>query len=373
MKRSFGIFGIIFAGLPLTALADTCPPPPSSIDPSVTANVSFDKKSGIYTYKYDVQNGRSSQIPINDVILQVSQEPTSIQSPTHWLPDFMNLGYMPTHFLWGSVPSSKYKPVDIAPGSHLSGFSFQSTQPPALVQYSAEGRTGVPSSSPPPEGSLDDEPEPNCPDWDFNNPRFKRLVTGITTGPLSPNTVSVSMRLRKETGAHPAAPINPASPTGKVSVLFLATKNFDPSQIVVSSVQFGPDGAAPLSSKLVPAFEDDDRDSDREEWEKLSRGLGDDHEHDRDQDPKKQNLLLVFDLASLGIQCVLDKSVVLTGKTQAGVNIIGGASTRLIGCDVHHPGKHHRKPNPKELASELKRQHRLGREKRQIERMQGNQ
>lgn len=363
MKPIYGIFGIVFANLSLTAWADTCPPPPSSIDPSVTANVSFDKKSGVYIYKYDVQNGRSSQIPISDFILQISQEPTSVQSPEHWLPDFMNLGHMPTHFLWGSVPSSRYKSVDIAPGNHLSGFSFRSSQPPGLVQYNAEGRTGVPSSSPPPEGSLDDEPMPNCPDWDFESPRFKALVTGVTTGPLPPNTVSVSMRLREEAGTRPAAPINPATPTGKVSVLIPATKSFDPSQIVVSSVKLGPDEAAPIASKLVPARNDDDRDIDREEWEKLSRGLGDDHDHDRDKDPKKQNLLLTFDLASLGVQCVLDKAVVLTGKTQAGVNIIGGASTRLVGCDVRHPGKHRRKPNPKELASELKKQHRLQRAK----------
>jgi hypothetical protein len=45
------------------------------------------------------------------------------------------------------------------------------------------------------------------------------------------------------------------------------------------------------------------------------------------------------------------------------MNVIGGASTRLVGCDVRHPGKHHRKPNAKELASELKKQHRLQRAK----------
>lgn len=214
-------------------------------------------------------------------------------------------------------------------------------QPPGLVQFNAEGRAGVPSSSPPAENAVDDEPQPNCPDWDFNNPRFNTIVTGITTGPLAPNTVSVTMRLREETGERPCEPIIPSNPTGKISVLILASKTFDPSQIVVSSIKLGPDGAAPTSSKLVKVRDDDDRDGEHEEWEKLSHDLGDDRDHDRNKDPAKQNLLLTFDLASLGVQCVLDKSVVLTGKTQAGANIIGGASTRLVGCDVHHPGKHH--------------------------------
>jgi hypothetical protein len=64
---------------------------------------------------------------------------------------------MPLHLLWSSASS------DVSPGKQLSGFSFQSTQPPGLTQYVVDGHAGVPSSSPPPEGSRDDEPMPNCP------------------------------------------------------------------------------------------------------------------------------------------------------------------------------------------------------------------
>ena len=265
---------------------------------------------------------------------------------------------MPIHFEWLGSGAN-----DLQPGHRLSGFSFRSTQPPGLVQFYTEGETGVPSSSPPPEGSLDDEPLPNCPDWDFDSPRFKRIVNGVTTGPIAPNTVSIKMRLREETGRNRHAPIDPKNPVGKVSVLILASKVFDPSQIALASIKLGPEGATPLSSKLIPIRDDDDRDDEREEWERLARGIEDQHQHDHDVDPKRQNLLLIFDQAALGVRCVLDKAVVLTGKTQAGINIIGGVSTRLVGCDTRHPGKRPKKPDPKQIESELKKQRRLQRAK----------
>jgi hypothetical protein len=338
MKLLFTLFLFITVAENPISWADTCPLPPSSVDPTVSSSVSYDKRTQLYTYKYQVQNGRDAQIPLKSFILQISQEPPEVASPTHWMSDFLNLSNMPLHLLWNSVPSSKYKPVDISPGAGLSGFSFESPQPPGLTQYDAQGRTGVPSSSTPPVGSPDDETLPNCPDWDFNSPKFKTLVNGITTGPLSPNTVSVSIRLRDESNTHPCGLINPANPSGRVTVLILATKSFDPSQIVISSVQLGPNGATPVSSKLVSARKDDDRVGDRAEWETLARGLGDGR--DCDEDTAKKNLLLTFDEAVLGVQCVLDKAVVLTGKTQAGVNIIGGANVSLFGCDIRHPGKH---------------------------------
>jgi hypothetical protein len=50
------------------------------------------------------------------------------------------------------------------------------------------------------------------------------------------------------------------------------------------------------------------------------------------------NLLLIFDPSSLSVQCVLDKAIFLTGVTQSGANIVGGTSTKTVGCDVHKPG-----------------------------------
>lgn len=108
--------------------------------------------------------------------------PSEFVSSEHWLSDFINLSNMPPHILWSSVPSGKYKSVDISPGGQVSGFGFQSPNAPGLIQYNAQGDTGVPSATP---GPLDDEPLPNCPDWDFESPKFQTLVTGIATGPLA--------------------------------------------------------------------------------------------------------------------------------------------------------------------------------------------
>jgi hypothetical protein len=233
------------------------------------------------------------------------------------------------------VPSSKYKSVSVAPGKGLSGFSLTSPQHPGLIQYFVDGQTGVPSSSQPAEGATEDEPLPNCPNWDFQNPRLQTLVNGIATGPLSPNTISVAIRLREVTGIRPCAPINPISPKGNLSVLVLASQTLDPSRIVISSLKFGPSGIAPSSSRLVPVGGENIAPWDEhEEWERILTLI----DPNWNKNTKFQNLLLVFDEASLGIQCVLDKAIILTGQTQSGENIIGGVSTRLVGCDTAHPG-----------------------------------
>jgi hypothetical protein len=331
MKTFQSVAIVLIIGLNFAASADTCPPPPSSVDPSVSAIISFDKKSGTYTYKYNVKNGPDSQIPISSFKLSTSQAPLSSQKPEHWITHFQQ-NLSPYVQFWSSSSNNS----DIAPGKTQSGFAFQSTQAPGPVQYFVDGQTDVPSSSPPSIGSRDDEPAPNCPDWDFNNPMLNTLVNGITTGPLAPNTVSVAIRLRDEQDQHVCGPINPNNPSGKVSVLVLGSKDFDPAQVVVSSIKFGPNGAAPLSSKrMVAGGENIAPWDEHEEWEKVLKGI----DPSCDQNPKKQNLLLVFDQASLGVQCVLDKAIFLSGQTQSGGNIVGGVSSRFVGCDIRHPGK----------------------------------
>jgi hypothetical protein len=128
-------------------------------------------------------------------------------------------------------------------------------------------------------------------------------------------------------------------------VLVLGSKDFDPSQIVTSSLKFGPAEVAPLSAKLVPGEGRDEMESDEDEtWERVSSSFG----RDRHNPAKHRNLLLVFDEASLDVQCGLDQALFLTGQTQVGMKIVGGAATKLAGCDVKHPGRRHgKKPNSK--------------------------
>ncbi|OFZ18993.1 MAG: hypothetical protein A2X94_13675 [Bdellovibrionales bacterium GWB1_55_8] len=325
---------------PVAALSDTCPPPSSSIDPSVSAAVSFDKKTGLYTYEYEVQNGDLSQIPLRFFSLQISEKPSEIQSPRYWLPEFMTLAHMPAHLLWSSTGKANALGI----GRSLNGFRFQSPLPPGAVQYNAEGKTGIPASSPPEPGAANDEPEPNCPGWDFDNPRFQTLVTGLTTGPLPPDTASVPIRFRGEGGAHPRWPVNPHADKGKVSIIVLSTRNFNTAQIDLTTIKFGPGKATPLSSKVTRRRAADDNASEREDWEKQVIAL----EGENAQNTTHSNLLLTFDLATLEIKCVLDKALFFTAKTTDGKNVVGSVSTKLVGCDVKHPDVRP-KPAPKLL------------------------
>lgn len=312
--------------------ADTCPVPYTSIDPSVSSNVSFDKMTGNYIYSYEIQNGSSALIGIRAFKPVLVQVPSSILSPIHWHSDFVAVT-PPFELEWSSLPSKRWAEPLIDPGKLLSGFSFHSLQPPGAIQYTAEGRTGIPESSPPEPGAADDEPDPNCPGWDFDNPRFQTLVTGLTTGPLAPNTISVPIRFRGEGGKNPRWPVNPNADKGKVSVIVLSTRDFDAGRIDLSTIKFGPGKAAPVSTKVTARRPEDDNPSEREDWEKQVLLL---HGEDS-RKTTRSNLLLTFDLAALQIRCVLDKALFLTAKTSDGKNVFGGVSTKLSGCDAKHP------------------------------------
>lgn len=347
MKCNYIALGIVSV-LASATFADTCPPAPSSVIPTLTSKVSFNKKTNMYKYEYTFGSDKSSLIPIKELTLDLEQQPSSILSPTKWVPDFYTLNYMPFHLLWSALVSTSDTKNEksygslvadsaIRPGKALSGFSFESPNEPGIVQFHAAGKTGVPATDAPTLKSDDDEPTPNCTGWDFSSPRYQTLVTGMTTGPSNPNTTSVVIRLRDEKAKHACKALNPQAPSGKISVLVLATKNFDPSKIDVSTLKFGPAGAAPLSSKLVGI---EDRDivghDEREEWEKILSVF--DANIIQDKKSKSKNLLLVFDEASLQIKCVLDRALFIKGHTIDGINIIGAASSQLTGCDIRHPG-----------------------------------
>jgi hypothetical protein len=342
------IVSLVFSS---TGLSQTpCPPPPTSIDPSVSAKVSYDRIARIYTYRYVIRNGEESLLPINWFTFLMNQQPANIQAPAYWLQRYIDSPNIPTNLRWATIladPSGSAQtenfdlPVPahaIQPGRQLQGFSFQSSRPPGVLQFYAEGFTQIPSATSTPS---DDEPLPNCPGWDFDSPHLQTLVTDMTTGPSSPNVISVAIRLREENGEHRNA-INPNDPTGQIAVLVLSSDTFDASQIDVSSIRFGPGQSAPISSQLVPAgSEDQSRNEEREEWETIRDSFGDHEGNNR----KLEGLLLVFDLKSLAVQCVLDKALFLTGITKSGVGIIGGVSSRTVGCDVRAPGTRKKREN----------------------------
>src|SRR5882762_1791757 len=251
------------------AIAQTCPPPPTSIDPSLSSSVSYDINTQTYIYRYTLRNGNRSALPINYFILSLAQQPFDVQSPANWISRYINFSSAPSNLRWATITESPSTPLNIGgsdlaspayavqPGTQLSGFGLSSSQPPGSLQYRVQGFVQIPSATATPS---DDEPAPNCQGWDFNSPYLKTLVTGIAIGPSTPNVISVAIRLRDEAGEHRYGPIDPNKPTGNIGVLVHSSRTFDASAINASSIRFGPADAVPLSSRLVPSGSGKDAD-----------------------------------------------------------------------------------------------------------------
>lgn len=354
-KSKIYLFTLASIGFSLTGYAD-CPPPPSSVDPTLSVQVSYDKKTLTYKYQYSIRNGVSAQTSIDWFGVMINQAPASFLSPSHWRGSFRSLNSGPFDFNWGTatVAGSAGKKITgdgtlveptyvLKPGATLSGFEITSPQPPGTVQFFAEGFAQPPTSVP---TATDDEATPNCAGWDFNNAQLLTQVTGSTTGPSDPGTISVRIRAREEKGLGHCAPIQPKQPTGKLAVLILSTRTFDASQINPSSIMFGPAFAAPTSSKLVDGGigEQIGKEDERAEWERLLELFDPDSADRKNSHPK--NLFLTFDVASLDVQCHLDQALFLRGQTATGQNITGSVSANLVGCDPKDLGKHHKHKIP---------------------------
>jgi hypothetical protein len=323
-------------------MVHTCPAPPTCVGANIRSSVAFDSKTNQYTYSYTVQNLKASLLSIKRFLVIVPAQPSNVHSPDKWHSDY---GKTPSRANWSTYladpslphsnqinPNSKgHRPAfyAIKPGAQLSGFSFQSPYPPGVTKYMIAGDTGIPSVT---ATATNDEPMPDCPGWDFNGPKYQTMVNGITQGPSDPNIISVGIRLREVDHDRPHGNFHPMKPYGKMSVLILSSKTFDASTVDPSSIQFGPGNAAPLSSKLVPAKEE--QQDEREEWERFADLFkkGSDKEKE-----KKKDLLLVFDLKAVGIRCVLDHALFLSGKTKDGKAIAGAKAINTEGCDIKKP------------------------------------
>jgi hypothetical protein len=303
-----------------------------------------------------MKNGINALIPIDYFGVLINQAPSDFQSAQSWRGRFLSaLGSNPPEFVWSTieVKSSEADKVTgdgtlsppiyaIPPGKSLSGFEISSPQPPGVVQFFAQGFTQVATSTPIPGN---DEPVPSCPAWDFENPQLQTQVTGVTTGPSDPATISVTIRAREESGLRHCKAINPKKPTGKISVLILSTHDFDASQINVSSVVFGPGYATSIASKLVQTGRGEKIGSDeRADWERKFESFHPEHGDRKNVHPK--NLLLTFDVKSLDVQCGLDQGLFLRGMTNSGQQIVGAISSNFAGCGAKDFGKHKHHPFP---------------------------
>ena len=224
----------------------------------------------------------------------------------------------------------------IRPGQSLSGFSIKSKQPPSVVQYFVDGFQELPVAFGDENNS---DPDLNCPNLDTESAILDSTVTGMTIGPTTPGTIPVRIRLRKKDGREHCGPMDPKKLSGEINVIVLPSKTFDPKKLDLESLRFGPSEVAALSSKFLPAkAHEKDRDGEGEEWERHAQ------EHSADD---HNVLMLTFDLNALGIRCILDKALFLRGKTVDGKNILGGVTTKTVGCSAKMPGRRNDKDGKK--------------------------
>lgn len=336
-----------------SSFAQTCPPAPTSIDPMITAEVTFDKGSKTYIYNYKLTNGGKAQIPLEFLALELAEQPKGLTAGTKWSANYDAADeYVSGMLVYETRPqASDYKALAksahsttnsalalrasaIRPGASLAGFSLRSPNPPGVVQFYAEGSTQPPKIISDGEREEPEHMISNCPGWGSDASRFASMVTGMVTGPLDPNLVSVPIRLRDEVGGGHCGHFHPQEKKGRISILVLNSKELDVRDITVSSLRFGPGEAVPISSKLVATGGESRADFDEHEhWERMAEALG------RGQDKRLQhNLQVTFDLKDVDAKCVLDKALFLRGKTKHGQNLVGGVSSPFAGCDVQKPG-----------------------------------
>ncbi|MBC7385655.1 MAG: hypothetical protein H7301_05780 [Cryobacterium sp.] len=344
------VFTLIVTGG--VAVADSCPTPKSAVDPMLTGAVTFDKKSQTYRYRYMLKNGPNSVLSIDYFGLYLGQKPVSTISAANWRSDFVELGSAPTFLLWNTfgidsreankVTNDTSLPVHIyslKPGQSVSGFEITSPHPPGLVQFFAEGETQFPYAT---STAANDEPETDCPGWNLELPKIQRQVTGSVTGPSDPNLTTVRIRAREEGGEGRCGDINPAKPTGRISVLILSSGEFDATQIDIPNAMFGPGYAKPVASKVVTSGKFENIAGDEKSvWEEFLEGIH--HPRVDSGHNRPKNLLLTFLVADLDVQCNLDRSLFLIGKTTAGKRFIGSVPTKLSGCKPKELGEHHGK------------------------------
>lgn len=283
-----------------------CPTPPTAIEASVTVKIDFEKKNGLYTYRYSLSNGKGALLPINLFTLPMNHSPSNISSPANWDGDVSKEGDVIDHFSWySSIPSAL-----VGPGSTKSDFVITSGKAPGLIPFYTVGKTGSRETV---TINNDEEAIPDCPGFYDQSPLLESMVTGVTQGPVGDERLSVDIELKNSNGEHEFGIVSPYEDKGLINVLLKGKKEINAKEIDLSSLRFGV-GKAPLVS---------------------SKALGD-----------SNNILLQFDIPKVGIECGRDRVLLLTGKVKDGKGFLGGAPVKTKNCDKR-PKRKYPEPSKK--------------------------
>jgi hypothetical protein len=279
----------------------TCPTPPNKVNVTITATVTFDASTNLFTYQYTVANAATSQQEVADIAIDFATPVSNIVSPFGWtstvFADRNTVHWKATAAAplasdqvdVGQAPPGLFQ---VKPGTSLSGFSFQSPNSAGPVNSYALGFVDI--------GAADTEAdaeaiEDSCPQ--SVGGFFDLAFTGSTRGPVQFIPVQVDIK----PGEAPNA-VNPRN-QGVTPVAILSSSTFDATQIDPATVRFGNAGAAPTDGGHVEDVNND--------------GLPD--------------LVFQFPTPAAGILCG-DTSETLTGKTLSGTPIQGTDSVVTVSC-----------------------------------------
>lgn len=132
----------------------TVPPQPGDqISVSIDADVTFDSSSGLYFYSYELSSAATSDQDVWLFAVELDGTIAQVGSPEGWTAEELadrpiltwaatETGPLPPDYVDdGNTPPS---PFSIEPGATLSGFTFQSPDPPANAVFYAQGDTPLP-------------------------------------------------------------------------------------------------------------------------------------------------------------------------------------------------------------------------------------
>lgn len=133
------------------SLAQQLPERADQVNVQLTASVSFDAGSGLYTYSYTIKNRKASQQNVDSFYIEATGTILNPTSPPGWSFLEAKTG-QPATVSWSAtelpdplpaVPADVRieSPFTIKPDKTLSGFSFQSPHGPGSVTYYIQGFT----------------------------------------------------------------------------------------------------------------------------------------------------------------------------------------------------------------------------------------
>ena len=315
MRNVNGLLGsFLIINVVTPALMGACPTPPTAISPELSVKSSFDKKTSLYTYTYNLSNGPTAKTVISRFMIAVPADTQVTAAPVDW-----NKKIVPAKGSFPAYAQFSSGTEDIAPRAAVGGFSLTSKMPPGLVQYFAEGDpSDLPKAT---TVNKDDEVPESCPGFYYSEKSvLDEMPTGQTQGPVSSSQVELKifMKLKRERPVRNEDDENEnleisSTEKGVIEVVAFPTSKFDLTKTDLASIRFGPGKAAPTKAELVSP----------KGWPASWR---------RKADMTQPKLIVLeFKLSDLQIRCDVDHSLFLTATAGAS-QLIGSSKVRPVTC-----------------------------------------